>query len=106
MKGDCLDYYIMCQPCVLPSSMAAHTQHWADPHTHTTLGCSRNNTQHWADPHTHKIGLIQKQYIIEIQLHVIKVGEGGVYHVGVGLSQKQYIIKGMTHGIGLHLTFY
>ncbi len=77
MKGDCLDYYIICQPCVMPSSWHAsttlgwsthshniglihththntglihtHTQHWADQHTHTTLGSST---------HTHNTGLI------------------------------------------------
>ncbi len=55
---------------------STHRQHWADPHTHITLGWSRN---------------------------MMGVGEGAG-HGGVGLYQKQlYIIRGMTHGTGVHL---
>ncbi len=42
IKDKCLDYYIMCQPCLTPSSIA-HKQCRAGPHTDTTLVGSRNN---------------------------------------------------------------
>ncbi len=54
-------YYIMFQPCVMPSSMAhththtctntrAHTHTCTHIHTHTH---THTYTQHWAEPHTH-----------------------------------------------------
>ncbi len=78
MKGDCVDYYIMCLPCVMPSSMAAHA---------------------------HNTGLIQKQNIIEIWNTAICHEGGGRTDTGVGLDQIQYIVKGMTYEMGLHLVY-
>ncbi len=86
IEGNCLDYYIMCQPCVMPGSMS---------HPHTTLDWST---------HSHNTGLIKKQYIIEI-CHM-SWWRGGACRMGVGLNQKQHIIKGMICGMGLHLVIY
>ncbi len=85
MTGDCLDYYIMYQPCVMPSSMA-HTQHWADPLTHATLGWSTNN----------------------ISFNTSTCHDEGSGHscMGVGFNQRQHNIKGITHGMGFHLVMY
>ncbi len=74
VKGKCLDYYFMCQPCVTPSSVAyTHNtklihiliHHLADPHPHTPLGWST---------YSYTTRLIHIQYIIEIQPDVMMVG--------------------------------
>ncbi len=50
MKGDCLNYYIICQPCIKSSSMV-HTH--THTYTHTQL---HTNTYTHTYTHTHNTG--------------------------------------------------